>query len=321
MGPPNVGHPLGQGYRAPASEQLGYASAPPPPPRYGDPPPQPSTSGWVPSGPPPTRAHRDSRTSSELEASDVESDVSFRDFASSRLPDLIYEVCPDSRPLSDTARPPRCSFEAWFGQPESAASKQRFRLYPRVAEVESEVAGRSEALARRTKPLSHIIPTRKRRYAIADDPLFASSHPANPSFAQLAGARAVGSKRWGSISFSEMERLERLFRSQLEMTSSSLWLMSGILAILKRDGFQSSDPTLFNAALSSVSASLSQQARFASAGSSFIQAKRRESLLTHTSILVPEAQRRFLRWLLDLLLVLLMRTFWLRWLRRFSVRR
>ena len=72
--PPNVSHPFGQGYRAPALEQLGSASAPPPqsapgaapppsasqaptppPPRYGDPPPQPSTSGWVrliPSGEP-----------------------------------------------------------------------------------------------------------------------------------------------------------------------------------------------------------------------------------------------------------------------------
>ena len=118
--PLTVGHPFGQVYRAPASEQLGSALAPPPqsapgaapppsasqappppPPLYGDPPPQPSNSGWVPSGPPPTRAHRDSRTSSELEACDAECDVSFRDSASPRLADLIYEVCPDSRPLSD----------------------------------------------------------------------------------------------------------------------------------------------------------------------------------------------------------------------------
>ena len=311
--PPKVSHPFGQDYRAQASEQLGSAPAPPPqsapgaapppsasqappppPPRYGDPPPHPSTSGWVLPGPPPTRNRRDSYSSSESEASEAESDVSFRDSASSRLADLIYEVCPDSRPLTDAARPPRCGFETWFSQPESTASKQRFRLYPRVAEVESEVAARSEALARRTKPLSHIIPTRSRRYAIADDLLFASSHPVNPSFAQLAGARAVGSRRWGSISFSEMERLERLFRNQLEVTSSSLWLMSGILAMLKRDDFQPSDPTLFNSALSSVSASLSRQARSASAGSAFLRAKRRESLLSHTSIPVPEAQRRSL---------------------------
>ena len=205
---------VGQDVRAPPPEQSGPSAAPQPheapgaapppsasfvppqpPPHYGDPPPQPSTSGWVPSGPPPTRSARDSRSSSESEASEAESDVSVRDSASSRLADLIYEVCPDSRPLLDAARPPRCGFEAWFGQPESSTSRPHFRLYPRVAEVESEVAARAEALARRAIPLAHIIPSRSRRYAIADLPLFASSLPVNPSFAQLLGARTMGSKR------------------------------------------------------------------------------------------------------------------------------
>ena len=216
--------------------------------------------------------------------------ASVRDSTSSRLADLIYEVCPDSRPLYDV-RAPRCGFEAWFGQPEATASRQRFQLYPRVAEVQAEVAARSEALARRAKPLSHVIPSRAHCYSLADDPVFASSQPVNPSFAQLAGAKAVGSRRWGSISFSEMERS---FQNQLEVTSSSLWLMSEILAMLKRDNFQPSDPTLFNSALPSVSAALSRQARTAAAGSGFIRAKRRDSLLAHTTLPVPEAQRRSL---------------------------
>ena len=114
----------------------------------------------------------------------------------------------------------------------------------------------------------------------------------NPSFVQLAGSRTMGSRHWGSIIFLEMERLERLFRTQLEMTSSSLWLMSGILAMLKHDGFQPTDPTLFNVALASASATLSQQARSSSAGAAFLRAQRRESL--HTSIPVPEAQRKAL---------------------------
>ena len=99
---------IGQGARAPASEQLGSASdsqplsapvaatpssapqAPPPlPPRFEDLPPQPSTSGWVPPGPPPPRNRRDSRSSSESEASEAESDVSCRDSAASRLADLF----------------------------------------------------------------------------------------------------------------------------------------------------------------------------------------------------------------------------------------
>ena len=137
--------------------------------------------------------------------------TSVRDSASARLADLIYEVCPDSRPLFD-ARAPLCGFEAWFGQPEAVASKQRFHMYPRVAEVQEEVAARSEALARRSKPLSRVIPARARTYAMADDAIFTSSQPVNTAFAQLVGSRALGSRRWGSVTFSKMERLERLFQ-------------------------------------------------------------------------------------------------------------
>ena len=221
------------------------------------------------SGPPPP-CSRGSRSSSESEASETESEVAARNTTSARLADLIYEVCPNSRLLLDDSRPPRCDFEGWFGQPEYSASRPCFRLYPRVGEVESEVTARAEALARRSKPLSQLLPSRFNCHAVADLPLYASSLAVNPSFAQLSGATAVGSRRWGSISFSEMERLERLFRSQLEMT--------GILAMLKRDGFQPAYPTLFNAALASASATLSLQARSSASGSTFIRAKRRDSL-------------------------------------------
>ena len=161
-------------------------------------------------------------------------------------------------------------------------------------EVQEEVAARSESLARRSKPLSRVIPARARTYALADDAVFASSQPVNSAFAQLASSRALGSRRWGLVTFFDMERLERLFQGQLEVTSSSLWLMSGILAMLKRDHFQPSDPALFNSALSSVSAALSRQARSAATGSDFLRAKRRESLLAHTSLPVPESQKRSL---------------------------
>ena len=64
--------------------------------------------------------------------------------------------------------------------------------------------------------------------------------------------------------------------------------------MLKRDGFQPADPTLFNAALASASATLSQQARSSASGSTFLRAKRCDSLLAHTAIPVPETQRRSL---------------------------
>ena len=163
-----------------------------------------------------------------------------------------------------------------------------------MGEVESEVTAKASSLARRFKPLSSILTTHYTHHAVADLPYYESSLAVNPSFSQLAGAKAVGSKCWGSVSFSEMEMLERLFRAQLEMTSKSLWLMSGILAMLKHDGFQPADPTLFNAALASASATLSQTARSSAAGSTFVCAKRRDSLLVLAEIPVPVTQRRAL---------------------------
>ena len=62
--------------------------------------------------------------------------------------------------------------------------------------------------------------------------------------------------------------------------------------MLKRDGFQPTDPALFNAALASASATLSQQARSSASCSTFMRAKRRDFLLAHTTIPVHESQRR-----------------------------
>ena len=304
--PPYAQYPLVDDFAAPRPEQSGRARSRSPPfgarsasshhaprqPPVFEAPPQPSTSGWVPPGPPPPRSRYDS-SGSDSGASGSESVTAPRDSASVRLTELIYKVCPASQPLFDP-KAPRCEFEGWFGQPEASTSSQRFRLYPRVAEVQEAVAARAESLARRSKPLSRMLPARARSFSVADDTIFSASQPINSAFAQLTGPKTLATKRWGSVSFNDMERLERLFLNQLEVTSLSLWLMSGILAMLKQDRFHPSDPSLFNAALSSVSAALSRQARSSAAATGFIRAKRRESLLAHATLPVPESQRRSL---------------------------
>ena len=136
---------------------------------------------------------------------------------------------------------------------------------------------RAAALQRRSKPLSAVLSRKIRHYAAADQPLFAAPQPVSPSFSHLTGASVVGSKRWASVTFVEMERLERLFRCQLEATSLYLWMMFGILAMLKGDGFNPSTPGLFNTAIASVSASLAFEAHSAAFGSAFLRSKRWES--------------------------------------------
>ena len=175
-------------------------------------------------------------------------------------------------------------------------------MYPRVSDILGEVDEHAAALARRSKPLSAVLPKKVRRYAVADSQHFSVAQPINPDFACLCGNKVVSNKRWGSVTFAEMQRLESVSQSSLEACSFSLWMMSGLLSQLKRDGFNPSDPTLFNTAISSVlaalssqarsAAALSSQARSAAAVSTFMRSKRRESLLAHATVPVSQVQKR-----------------------------
>ena len=89
-----------------------------------------------------------------------------------------------------------------------------------------------------------------------------------------------------------MDRMESVSRSFLEAILHSLWLMSGIISQLKQAGFSPRDPDLFYTNISSISASLSSQAQSAAALADFIQSKRRESHIGHTTLLLSQAQKR-----------------------------
>ena len=132
-----------------------------PGPRFAPPPP-----GGVPGGlsahaPPPQfssappGAPRDS--GSEDSDSGSSSTSTAPDSSAAQLAELVYDFCPEAWPVSDSAAPPRCGFE-------SSSSRPRYRVYPRVDAVESEVADRAAALHRRSKPLSTVLPRRISRF-------------------------------------------------------------------------------------------------------------------------------------------------------------
>ena len=120
----------------------GESSAHAPPPRFSSAPPgTPRDSGSKDS---------DSGSSSASAAPDP---------SAAQLAELVYDFCTKARPVSDSAPPPRCGFESWFDpSPASSSSRPRYRVYPRVDAVESEVADRAAALHRRSKPLSAVLP-------------------------------------------------------------------------------------------------------------------------------------------------------------------
>ena len=122
---------------------------------------------------------------------------------------------------------------------------------------------------------------------VADFPLLTL----NSDFSCRAENRTVSSKRAGTITLFEMERMESSTRSLFEANFYSLWLLSGLLSQLKSDGFAPSDLALFDSAISSLSTFLAGQTRTSAELTDFIVSKRRESYLGHASLLLSAAQK------------------------------
>ena len=155
--------------------------------------------------------------------------------------------------MSDSAPPPHCGFETWFDpSPASSSSRPRYRVYPRVVVVVSEVAARAAALHRRSQPLSAILPSKIRRYTVADQPLFCGSAAGPPVVLSFSGHCGRGVYALGLRNFCG----DRTLGEVIPVSARGDVFVPLVLAMLKRHCFNPSTPGLFNTAIASVSASL-----------------------------------------------------------------
>ena len=144
--------------------------------------------------------------------------------------DFVYDQYPESRPLSPPSLPPRFRFENLFAVSDPPGLfRPRLHLYPWVSEVIGQTQERSAKLARESKPLSKVFPSKHRLIHIADQPEFSATLLLNPDFSRLAGNKSIAKTCLGSISLSDLEKLERASKSLLEGNSYALWLMSAML--------------------------------------------------------------------------------------------
>ena len=136
---------------------------------------------------------------------------------------------------------------------------------------------------------------RRRAFPVADDPDYAALRWLNLDFARLTRNRTINKSRAGSITFSDMERLKRTSRTVVGGFSQSYWLLSSLLSQLKQDGYQPSEPELFDKTIQSLSSSMGLQTSLVSGMTDFLVAKHRELLPAHVSVLLSAPQKRELQ--------------------------
>ena len=89
-----------------------------------------------------------------------------------RLINFVYEQYPESRPLSPPSLP-RCGFENLFAMSDPpGSSRPRLCPYPQVSEIIDQAQERSARLARESKPLHRVLPSKRRLFHVADQPEF-----------------------------------------------------------------------------------------------------------------------------------------------------
>ena len=77
--------------------------------------------------------------------------------------------------------------------------------------------------------------------------------------------------------------------------SQSYCLLSSLLSQLKQDGYQPSEPALFDKTIQSLSSSMALQTLLVSGMTDFLVAKCRESFLAHVFVLLSAPQKRELQ--------------------------
>ena len=147
-------------------------------------------------------------------------------------------------------------------------------------------------MARESKPLHRVLPLKRRVFLVADDPDYATLRWLNPDFTRLTGNKMISKARVGTMSFADMEKVKKCPRTFLGGHFQSFWLLLALLLQLKQDGFQPSDPALFDKTISSLAATLTTQMSLAAGLADFVLSKRRESCQAHMSLPLSVPQKQ-----------------------------
>ena len=126
---------------------------------------------------------------------------------------------------------------------------------------------------------SAALPNRRRSLANCSDAQLCCASQFNTNLPRLVGN--LSSKRSLNMSFDEAAKVESLLKGMMDAQLFAFWLLSTLLHWLKELSFVSPDSALFAQLIQSLSLSLVSASTSSCALASYMQAKRREGVLSH----------------------------------------
>ena len=137
----------------------------------------------------------------------------------------------------------------------------------------------------------NVVPFRKDFYSVKDLPSGGKELPINSSLEPYLSKYPSAYRQVG-INWRDTCRLESALRGQAEAISHTMWMLSGLLGFIQRDGYVPSDKALFQQLTSSISIGLSDQVFSSACCANFMTLKRRQFVLANLPPSFPEPLKK-----------------------------
>ena len=205
-----------------------------------------------------------------------------------RMLSFIVDLFPQAAGSPSAPPPPRDLFEDFFGSPSSPVFLNWLeRVRTALADADSRIAS---FLATGYGDFS-FLPPRYSLYAVRGEFAAGQAAPVNPSLLSLFERQLKPSHLVG-LSIREAAALEASMRSQSETLSHSMWILSGLLAVVRLQDFVPEDSSLFNTLVTCLSKSLAHQATLTAFHTAFLALKRRQLYLSHLPAYFSDVNKR-----------------------------
>ena len=200
---------------------------------------------------------------------------------------------PEAKPNNMAVSQNRSFFESFYAVSAPPEPQRKpLVLFPRVRQLIDKTQERAVALSRESRSFVKLVPLRRKSFSVGDDKEFCSQKLLNSHYARICRSKSVPRSRTTSTTYTDLERLERGSRTVMAGQSQAFWLLSSLVAQLQRDGYEPSDPVLFDENITSLSATLAVQTSLTASMAEFLTMKRRESYLSHASFTVDETLKK-----------------------------
>ena len=225
---------------------------------------------------------------------DPENPILMKDYP--RMLAYLTSMFPNAKGDNSASKRKRSAFEQ-FWQPEDPPASPFHNLtwFERISEILSETDEHLLSHIAKGRQDRFLLPKRKNIYKVSGDTADGEAATLNVSVSDLYQYIPKTNRQVG-MTVSEVAALESTLRYQLEVMSHSMWVMSGLMGMIRSEGFAPKDPNLFNSFVNSLSMGLAQLASSSAQGVAFTEQKRRAFYVSHLPSHYPEeARKRLLR--------------------------